>query len=273
MKIFVYYSRKDAGDFANQIHMHLSSSKDDIFTDVDSIKVGEIWSNTITTNISNCDIFVVIVTYGALQSPHVENEVLQAQKEKKIIIPCFHRTVIGSDIKWGLDKIQGVEFDDKYELARNIQSKISSSKGRGAIFGSSKTIEETNIATTTAINSNTDRLQQNKPSKERTGAIGVGPPFIPSKIKDYAKTSKQKTTSNANHIYPKKGNSLIKIIVILIIVVAILGLIVFINYNNTVPSILEQIPLFPSDTEQTTNPLFPSDTEQTTNPLFPSDGP
>ena len=261
MKIFVSYSRKDAGDFANQIHMHLSSSKDDIFTDVDNIRAGEIWSNTITTNISNCDIFVVIVTYGALQSPHVEKEVLQAQKEKKIIIPCFHRTVIGSDIKWGLDEIQGVEFDDKYELARNIQSKISSNKGRGPIFGStSKTVEETKIATTSAINSITaDRLQQNKPSKERTYGIGGGPPFIPSKIKDYAKTSKQKTTSNANHIYPKKGNSLIKIIVILIIVVAILGLIVFINYNNTVPSILEQNPLFPPDTEQTTNPLFPSD--------------
>jgi hypothetical protein len=274
VKIFVSYSRKDAGDFANQIHMHLSSSKDDIFTDVDSIRAGEIWSNTITTNISNCDIFVIIVTYGALQSPHVENEVLQAQKEKKIIIPCFHRTVIGSDIKWGLDTIQGVEFDEKYELARNIQSKISSSRGKGAIFGStSKTVEATKIATTTAINSNTERLQQNKLSKERTDAIGGGPPFIPSKIKDYAKTSKQKTTSNANHIYQKKGTSLKKIIIILIIVVAILALIVFINNNNTVPSILEQNPLFPFDTEQTTNPLFPFDTEQTTNPLFPSDGP
>ena len=275
MKIFVSYSRKDAGDFANQIHMHLSSSKDDIFTDVDSIRAGEIWSNTITTNISNCDIFVVIVTYGALQSPHVENEVLQAQKEKKIIIPCFHRTVIGSDIKWGLDKIQGVEFDDKYELARNIQSKISSSRGKGAIFGStSKNVEETKIATTTtAINSITDRFQQKKPSKERTDAIGGGPPFIPSNIKDYAKTSKQKTTSDANHIYQKKGNSLIKIIIILIIVVAILGLIVYINYNNTISSILEQNPFVPSDTEQTTNSLFPPDTEETTNPLFPSDGP
>jgi hypothetical protein len=185
---------------------------------------------------------------------------LQAQREKKIIIPCFHRTVIGSDIKWGLDKIQGVEFDDKYELARNIQFKISSSKGRGAIFRStSNTVEETKIVNTPAINSNTDRLQQKKPSKERTDAIGGGPPFIPSKIADDAKASKQKTTSNANHIYQKKGNSLKKIIIILIIVVAILGLIVFINYiDKTLPT-LEPNPLFPSDTEHTTNPLFPSD--------------
>ena len=223
-------------------------------------------------NISNCDIFVVIVTDGALQSPHVEREVLQAQSEKKTIVPCFHKGVINSDIKWGLDKIQGVEFDDKYELARNIQSKISTSRGKGAIFGSSKNVEETKIATTTTtINSITDRFQQNKPSKERTDAIGGRPPFIPAKIKDYAKTSKQKTTSNANNVYQKKGNSLIKIIIILIIVVAILALIVYINYNNTISSILEQNPFVPSDTEQTTNPPFPRDTERTTNPPFPRD--
>ena len=261
MKIFVSYSRRDAGDFATQIQRHLSSSNDNIFTDVDSIRAGEIWSNTIETNISNCDFFVVIVTYGALQSPHVENEVLQAQKEKKIIIPCFHRTVIGNDIKWGLDNIQGVEFDDKYELARNIQSKISSSKGRGAIFGStSKTLEGTNI-TNTATNSNTNRLQQNQPPKERTYAIGGDSPFVASKITDSVKTYKQKTTSNANHTYQKKGNRLKKILIILIIIVAIIGVMVFINYTNIIPSALEPNTIFPSDIRETVNTIFPSDTQ------------
>ena len=104
------YSRRDAGDFADQIQRHLSSFKYDIFTDVKSIPAGEVWSNTIETNISDCDIFVVIVTDGALQSPHVENEVLQAQGQKKKIIPCFLRGINPNKIKWGLEKIQGVEF-------------------------------------------------------------------------------------------------------------------------------------------------------------------
>jgi tetratricopeptide (TPR) repeat protein len=124
VKIFVSYSRRDAGDFADQIQRHLSSFKYDIFTDVNSIKVGEIWSNTIEENISNCDVFVVIVTHGALLSPHVEREVMQAQREKKKIIPCFLRGLNPNRIKWGLEKIQGVEFNDKYELARNLYSKI-----------------------------------------------------------------------------------------------------------------------------------------------------
>ena len=51
MKIFVSYSRKDAGDFADQIQEYLTSFKQyDVFTDVNSIKVRDVWSNTIEDN-------------------------------------------------------------------------------------------------------------------------------------------------------------------------------------------------------------------------------
>jgi tetratricopeptide (TPR) repeat protein len=131
MKIFVSYSRRDAGDFAEQIQRHFASfGHYEVFTDVNSIKAGDIWTNTIEDNISSCDIFVVIVTNGALQSPHVETEISQARRDKKKIIPCFHRSVRNNDIKWGLNKIQGVEFEDKFELARNLYSKIPSQNGK-----------------------------------------------------------------------------------------------------------------------------------------------
>jgi hypothetical protein len=120
-KIFVSYSRRDAGDFANQVYKHLSTFKYDIFTDVNGIRGGDVWNKTIEKNISNCDIFVVILTHGALQSPHVEKEVLQAHKEKKIIIPCFHISIIPRYIdKLELNKFQGVEFDEKEQLARDL---------------------------------------------------------------------------------------------------------------------------------------------------------
>jgi hypothetical protein len=124
MKIFVSYSRRDAGDFANQIDIHLSTFNYDIFTDIHDIRGGDIWSNTIEQNISNCDIFVVIVTSGALYSLHVEREVLQAQRENKKIIPCIYIGIKKDKIKWGVEKFQGVEFSDKYELARLLESKI-----------------------------------------------------------------------------------------------------------------------------------------------------
>jgi hypothetical protein len=114
--------------FAQQIQKYFTSFKYDIFTDTENINLGDNWDTTIETNISSCDIFVVIVTYGALQSPHIDNEVLQAQREKKRIIPCVHRTIKENSIKWGLNKIQGVEFDDKFELARNLYAKIVQNK-------------------------------------------------------------------------------------------------------------------------------------------------
>ena len=98
MKIFVSYSRRDAGDFAQQIYEHLKAEYD-IFTDTFDIQVGDVWSNTIEANISDCDFFIIMITHAALRSKEVEKEVLQAQRENKTIIPCIHRDVSHGEIK------------------------------------------------------------------------------------------------------------------------------------------------------------------------------
>jgi hypothetical protein len=123
VKIFVSYSRKDANDFAERISEVFGDEH--VFTDVDDIQMGDPWSSIIEQNISTCDIFVIIVTFASLKSPEVEKEVLQAQKEKKTIIPCFFRKIKRDDIKWGLGDLQGIEFKDKDELAREIYYRIN----------------------------------------------------------------------------------------------------------------------------------------------------
>ena len=124
MKIFVSYSRRDSGDFADQIQKYFSTFNYDVFTDTSSNNAGDVWSSVIDVNISKCDIFVALITYGSLLSPHVEKEVLQAQRANKIIIPCIQKVINHGEIKWGLNNIQGIEFDDKYELARKLYLKI-----------------------------------------------------------------------------------------------------------------------------------------------------
>jgi hypothetical protein len=130
VKIFLSYSRDDAGDFARHVHRYLMDIGHDVFIDVNSIRVGDPWASSIEQNISDCDIFLVILTPDALGSNHVENEVLQAQRENKIIVPCIHEDLEDNDIKWGLDKIQGIEFSNDYQLARNLYSKIKSYENR-----------------------------------------------------------------------------------------------------------------------------------------------
>jgi hypothetical protein len=124
VKIFVSYSRRDA-DFAQQIEEYFQGSGHDVFTDVKDIQAGVIWTSAIENNISNCDIFVVIVTHASLRSLEVEKEVLQAQRENKKIIPSIHKDVDYNEIKWNLKSIQGIEFQDKYELSRVLYSKIA----------------------------------------------------------------------------------------------------------------------------------------------------
>lgn len=123
MKIFVSYSRRDAGDFAYQISETLKEEHD-IFTDIDDIEIGDIWTTTIEENISKCDLFIVIITFAALRSSEVEKEVLQAQNKNKKIIPCFYKGINRDEIKWGLENLQGIEFTTEYQLARDIYSKI-----------------------------------------------------------------------------------------------------------------------------------------------------
>jgi Flp pilus assembly protein TadD len=130
VKIFVSYSRRDA-DFAQHVHEYFLDSRHNIFTDVNNIEMGDVWSSIIEKNISNCDIFVVLVTHASLRSSEIEKEVLQAKKENKTIIPCIHRDVSHGEIRWDLNKLQGIEFEDKYELARNLFSRIERSKQKG----------------------------------------------------------------------------------------------------------------------------------------------
>jgi tetratricopeptide (TPR) repeat protein len=128
VKIFVSYSRRDAGDFAKQIYEHLRDEHD-VFIDANSIQAGSVWSNEIKNNISNCDLFVAIITHAALRSPEIETEVLQAQRENKLIIPCFHTYVRKNEVKWNLSKVQGIdEFEERHELARKLYSKIIKSQ-------------------------------------------------------------------------------------------------------------------------------------------------
>ncbi len=89
MKIFVSYSRIDARHFAQKIHRDLSKEGHNVFTDVNSIRAGDKWSNIIEDHISKCDVFVVIVTPSSLKSEHVKREVLQAQRENKRIYHVF----------------------------------------------------------------------------------------------------------------------------------------------------------------------------------------
>jgi hypothetical protein len=139
LKIFISYSRKDGSHLADDVARRFKSissplgPKFDVFTDIDNITAGSVWTDTIATNISNSDIFVLIITFGAERDrTNMENELKQAQGKKVWkIIPCLHKDLekFGQRFdktleSWGLNGIQGVEFDNGNDLANELEFRI-----------------------------------------------------------------------------------------------------------------------------------------------------
>ena len=154
MKLFISYAREDT-DFAKYLHKYLKDKDHEVFIDVNSISIGESWSNSIEKNISDCDIFLVILTYDSLSSQNVENEVYQAQRKTKTIVPCIHEDLEDNDIKWGLQLPQGIKFSDEYKLARTLYSKIKNyvniENEKSSFVPQQKIILDTNFSKDTVV--------------------------------------------------------------------------------------------------------------------------
>jgi len=208
LKIFVSYSRRDA-DFAQHVYDYFEESEHVIFTDVNNIQIGDIWNDIIKDNISKCDVFTIIVTFASIRSKDVEKEVLRAQKENKIIIPCIHKDVGIDNIKWNLDRYQGIEFNNEYDLARKLYSKIekrkiipSSNKNSNQI----KDIDKEDNNTLVLKDENSARQQSYSSIKDDTSGEKIPPSlnkqlYPSSSPLSYINKIRQK--QNNDNIYPE----------------------------------------------------------------------
>jgi uncharacterized protein YunC (DUF1805 family) len=121
LKIFISYARTDGSDFAASLRESLIEMGHQVFRDMSGIDTGDIWSHTIEENLLISDILLVIVTPRAILSREIEKEVLLVLKNDKKIIPCFYRDVDLKDVKGRLATIQGIFFDNVYDLVRKVR--------------------------------------------------------------------------------------------------------------------------------------------------------
>jgi tetratricopeptide (TPR) repeat protein len=122
--LFISFSTTDGRDIAQAVHDHYSKYGHRVFYSPEAISLGKQWSDEVMSSISGCDFFVIIVTFGALLSTEVEIEFLEASRLGKRIVPCRSREVPWTDLKWGLNSIQGIEFENPFDLIRKIDSKM-----------------------------------------------------------------------------------------------------------------------------------------------------
>ena len=84
--IFVSYSRHD-GNVTYDLADSLRADGHTVWTDVSGIPGGAIWLFEIEKAITACDVFVVMISRGAKESPWVMREILFALDLRKRIIP------------------------------------------------------------------------------------------------------------------------------------------------------------------------------------------
>ncbi len=85
--IFISYSHKDS-EYAHQLAQTLRRQGLDVWID-DRIDYGEHWPRVIQENLTNCRLFVVVMSTNAFNSMWVQNEVSFAQESNKPIFPLL----------------------------------------------------------------------------------------------------------------------------------------------------------------------------------------
>lgn len=128
LDIFISYSQEDfsggSRHIKNYISRHIQDS--DVFLDQSKTK-GTKWRNEIEEALASSDIFIVVLTHGALESKEVAKEIDLARRDKeRFVIPCKDNLleIDWDDIPWNLSEYDGITFDDIEELGRKLVTEI-----------------------------------------------------------------------------------------------------------------------------------------------------
>jgi len=128
LKIFISYSQTDSKPEAEFLDGYLGSNIDnsDVFYD-QHIEGGADWEKEIRKKLETCEVFVVILTNSSIRSSAVKKEVQLAKKLSKTIIPCKDKLLPKSwdEMPWELRSKNGVDFETKEELGKNLVFKIT----------------------------------------------------------------------------------------------------------------------------------------------------
>ena len=106
--IFISYSSKDA-EFALKLSASLEPFYD-VWIDKDDIKGGSEWEKMIQAAVTDCDVFLIIVSDNSNESNWVMRETILAENLKKYRIPIL----LDGDMPFRLLELQYIDFRADY---------------------------------------------------------------------------------------------------------------------------------------------------------------
>lgn len=121
LHIFLSYTVADRAQ-AHKLRSLLSQRSNlRIFT-TEMLSAGEDWRSKLRDELSQCDIFVVLLSSNSVNSPWVLQELGAAWGLSKLIIPIVTHPEVASKIPAPLNEIQSIEIEDfeKPEVVNQI---------------------------------------------------------------------------------------------------------------------------------------------------------
>jgi hypothetical protein len=110
-KIFISYSRVDS-EFAEKLVTDLRSAGVDLWFDQHDIVPGDRWDSAVESALMTSPRLLVVLTPDSVASQNVMDEVAEALKLGKRIVPVLHRQC---DIPFRIGRLQYVDFTGSYE--------------------------------------------------------------------------------------------------------------------------------------------------------------
>ena len=111
LKVFISYSRRDSGEFADELLVGLELAGFAAFLDRHDIAAGEEWEVRLGALIRQADTVVYVISPESVKSPRCEWEVNHALAETKRIVPIIFKSVPDADIPVELQRRQFIAFD------------------------------------------------------------------------------------------------------------------------------------------------------------------
>lgn len=113
-EIFVSYARADSGA-ASKIIARLEAEGNDIWVDRDDISGGQLWRESIVKAISECSVFVILISTRSVSSNNVRKEMDLADKKGKPILPVMlEQSDIPANMEYQLAGIQWIDFHTNF---------------------------------------------------------------------------------------------------------------------------------------------------------------
>jgi formylglycine-generating enzyme required for sulfatase activity len=120
LKVFISYSRRDSGEFADELLAGLEVAGFAPFLDRHDIAPGEDWEARLDGLIQQADTVVYVISPESVRSERCEWEVDRALANSKRLLPVIFKAVSEAEIPRDLERRQFVRFDGGFGFARAL---------------------------------------------------------------------------------------------------------------------------------------------------------